>query len=552
MDADVRGGPPPPRSLVVWVPDWPIVALTRDGDDPLDADGPIAVFEKGMVVACSAAARAEGVRRRMRRRDAQARCPQLTVVDADAVRDHRAFGPVIAAIEEAAPNVQVIQPGLCALHARGPARYFGGEAAAATVLAGAVASLGVDDVRVGIADGTFTAQQAARGGTRREDPVRIVPAGSAAAFLSPLPVGVLDEELASLFGRLGVQTLGEVAALGADRLVERFGARGQRLHALAAGRDPRPVTARTPPPELHREVAFEPPVETADQVAFALRMPAAEFVSRLGEQGLVCTELRVVLTGDRGERSERVWLHPGAFDAAAVVDRVRWQLAEQGAATGAGGTSGAGGTGGAGGTSGASGAGGGGTGRALRSAVVRVRIEPEAVDAAAHHTARLFGSGPEERVHRALSRVQAMLGHQGVLTPAVGGGRWLAERQRLVPWGNVVADLRTGERPWPGSLPDPLPTTVFAEGMPVAVLDADGDMIAVDARGEPTAVPAAIELGGRRRGIRTWAGPWPVIERAWDPERARRAHRFQVVDVAEGAWLLVCEEGVWQIEGRYD
>jgi len=536
MDAAFRAEAVAPRSLIVWVPDWPIVALSRDGDDPLDVAEPIAVFEKGMVVACSGAAREQGVRRRMRRRDAQARCPRLTVVDADPVRDHRAFAPLVAAIEETAPNVQVIQPGLCALRARGPARYFGGEAAAATVLAGAVAALGIDDARVGIADGTFTAEQAARAGTRREDPVRIVPAGGAAAFLSPLPVAVLDEELASLFGRLGVQTLGEVAELGADRLVERFGARGHRLYALAAGRDPRPVTARTPPPELHREVTFEPPVETAEQIAFALRMPAEEFVSRLGQQRLVCTELRVVVVGERGERSERVWLHPGAFDAAAVVDRVRWQLAEQGA-----------GGGGA----------GGGNGRAapagaLRSAVVRVRLEPEAVDAAAHHTARLFGSGPEERVHRALSRVQAMLGHQGVLTPAVGGGRWLAERQRLVPWGDVAADLQAGERPWPGSLPDPLPATVFAEGMAVAVLDVDGDMIAVDARGEPTAPPAAIEFGGRRRGIRTWAGPWPVIERGWDPVRARRAHRFQVVDAAEGAWLLVCEEGVWQIEGRYD
>ena len=326
-----------------------------------------------------------------------------------------------------------MQPGLCALRARGPARYFGGEAAAATVLAGAIAALGIDDVRVGIADGTFTAEQAARSGTRREDPVRIVPAGTAADFLAPLPVVVLDEELASLFGRLGVQTVGEVAALGADRLVERFGARGQWLYALSTGRDPRPVTARTPPPELHREVAFEPPVETADQIAFALRVPAAEFVSRLGAQGLVCTELRVVLTGDRGERSERVWLHPGAFDAAAVVDRVRWQLAEQGpgAAKSVAPSSRLAGQ--------------------LRSAVARVRIEPEAVDAAAHHTARLFGSGPEERVHRALSRVQAMLGHQGVLTPASAGGDGWASGSASCRGGDVAGDLQQESGPGRGA-----------------------------------------------------------------------------------------------------
>ncbi|PZU48787.1 MAG: nucleotidyltransferase [Microbacterium sp.] len=524
------------RSLVVWVPDWPVVALTRDGDDPLDPDLPIAVFEKGAVAACSAAARAEGVRRGQRRRDAQARCPHLEVAIADPVRDHRAFAPLIAAVEEAAPGVQLIQPGLVALHAKGPARFYGGEAAAATVLAGAVAGLGVADVRVGVGDGVFTAEQAARAGTRAGDPVRIVPAGAASAFLSPLPVTVLEgdgPQIASLFARLGVQTLGQVAALGPDRLSERFGARGARLYALASGGDPRRVTARTPPPELHREVVFEPPVELADQIAFALRVPAEEFTARLGDLGLVCTELRVVLTGERGDRSDRVWLHPGAFDAAAIVDRVRWQLAEQGAG-----------------------------GRGVRSAVTTVRIEPEAVDAAAHHTARLFGSGPEERVHSALSRVQAMLGHRGVLTPEIGGGRWLAERQVLVPWGDVLGAApraRDPVRPWPGSLPGPLPTTVFAEALPVAVLDRDGDMVAVDARGEPTADPVWLTaIGGGdggssvRRGIRGWAGPWPVIERGWDAARARRAHRFQVVDGEQVAWLLVCEEGAWHAEGVYD
>ena len=49
-----------PRTLVVWVPDWPIVALSRDGDDPPPQGAPIAIFAKGAVVACSAAARAEG------------------------------------------------------------------------------------------------------------------------------------------------------------------------------------------------------------------------------------------------------------------------------------------------------------------------------------------------------------------------------------------------------------------------------------------------------------------------------------------------------------
>lgn len=532
---------------MVWVPDWPVVALTRDGESPPDPQEPIAVFDKGAVIACSPAARAEGVRRGQRRRDAQARCPQLIVAEADPVRDQRMFAPLIARLEEHAPGVQLVRPGLCAVHARGPARYYGGEAAAAIVLrdamvdalpapvlASAAGSMGdpavpafdttdlTPDVRVGIADGPFSAEQAARVGTRREDPVRVVPAGEAAAFLAPLPVTALDDDVVDLFARLGIQTLGQVAEMDPQRLVERFGPRGARLHALAAGQDSRPVSPRTPPPELQREVAFEPPLELADQVAFGMRRTAEEFIAGLGAVDLVCTELRVVLIGDRGDHSDRVWLHPGTFDAPAVVDRVRWQLAEQPLVA-----------------------------RGLRSAVARVRIEPEAVDAASHHVRALFGSGPEERVHHALSRVQAMLGHRGVLTPAIGGGRWLAERQVLVPWGDrSVTSARA--RPWPGSLPDPLPSTVFADPLPVAVVDAEGDMVAVDGRGELTAPPATLLSDDRSRRVETWAGPWPVFERGWDPTRARRAHRFQMVDAAQTAWLLVCEEGVWHVEGRYD
>lgn len=527
----------PVRSLVLWFPDWPVVALALEGATP-GSDAPargaetsVAVFEHNVVVACSDAARASGVRRGQRRRDAQAACPGLVVVPADAARDARAFAPLVSRIEELAPGVQIVRPGLCALRARGPARYYGGEDQAARTLVAALIADGLTSVRAGVADGLFTAQLAARA-TRPDAPVRIVPAGEAASFLAPLSVAVLESAgagpassresaLPELLARLGVHTLGAFAAMADDRVAERFGEQGMRLHALAAGRDSRPVEPRTPPPELHREVSFEPPLEIADQIAFGMRMAADEFVMSLGERRLVCTELRVELTGDRGERSERVWLHPGSFDASAVVDRVRWQLAEDAQSV-------------------------------LGSGVARVRISPEAVDEASHHVIGLFGAGPEERVHHALSRVQAMLGHRGVLTPAVGGGRWLTERQVLVPWGDRAVVAKERSRPWPGSLPDPLPTTVYPEPRPVAVTDVAGASVVVGEREVLSAPPAVLAVGGQRRRIRSWAGPWPIRERGWDAARRRRAHRFQVVDADDVAWLLVEDDGVWTAEGRYD
>ena len=511
----------PARSLVLWCPDWPGLAYRREAVRPPRADAPLAVFENNTVAACSAAARAHGVRRGQRRRDAQALCPSLVVVAADSVRDARVFAPVVALVEEHAPGVQIVRPGLCALRARGPARYYGGEDEAARMLVRLLAAEGFDDIRASVADGVFTAEHAARV-TRPDDPVRVVAGGQAPAFLAPLPVTTLDDvDLASLLARLGVHTLGEFAAVPVGGVRERFAERGARLHALASGRDSQPVQPRTPPPELRREVAFEPPLELADQIAFGMRVAAEEFIARLGALNLVCTELRVVLWGGRGGRRERVWLHPGSFGAGAVVARVRWQLAEDGRGI-------------------------------FGSGVAGVSIEPEAVDDAAHHAKGLFGAGSDERVHHALSRVQAMLGHRAVVTPVIGGGRWLAERQVLVPWGDRAVTAKERSRPWPGSLPDPLPATVYPEPRRVEVTDIAGAPVTVGERDAMSAPPAILEAGDRRVRIREWAGPWPISERGWDPLRRRRAHRFQVVDADGGAWLLVVEEGEWRAEGRYD
>ncbi len=530
MAGSGTGADRPVRCCVLWFPEWPVTAWARaEGED---ADTPVAVVEGNQVVSCSAVAHAEGVHRGQRRREAQACCPALRVVPADTARDHRLFGPLVDRLEEVVPGIQVIRPGLVALRMRGPARYYGGEQEAVTALLGALVEVGMAGVQVGIADGVFTAEQAAYD----PEPVRIVPPGGAGDFLAPLPVNRLgDVELAGLLPRLGVHRLGEFAALDDRSVRDRFGERGIRLHALAAGRDPRGVQPRTPPPDLARQIEFSPPLELVDQVAFAVRATAEEFVAGLSEQRLVCTELRVALTAEEGERSERVWLHPGAFDPAAVVDRVRWQV--QAAAGGIG------------------------------SRLVGVRLEPVAVDALAHHAPGLFGTGPDERVHHALSRVQAMLletdglGADGVVTAAIGGGRRLADRQVFVPWGDRVVLPLPPDRPWPGHLPAPLPATVFEDPPAMAVLAADGSVVGVDERGALSASPAVLVDVGRRRAIPeparrailAWAGPWPVDEHAWDPTRRRWVHRFQVVDETRTAWLLVCDgTGQWWAEGRYD
>lgn len=508
----------PPRVITLWCPDWPVTAaITAEG---LSADAAIALIAKGLVFASSAAARLEGVRRGLRVREAQARYPELIVADYDPALDNRAFEPLIAAIEQLTPGVQLLRPGVCAVRVRGAAAYYGGERAAALTLLGCLGDLGATSARAGIADGIFTAEQAARGTAAS---VSIVPAGGSADFLAPIDVSLLDDaRLVLLLRRLGIRTLGDFAALPPDDVRTRFGQAGATLHALACGRDSWRFAPRTPPTDFDVFVDFEPALDRVEQVAFGVRQAAERFSDDLTAAKLVCTSIRIELDSDSGEASERVWLHPRSFTPADIVDRVRWQVQGSGVID-----------------------------AGLSSGITRVRICPDAVDAIGHHETGLWGSAPDERVHHGLSRVQSMLGHGAVLVPSVGGGRTLRDRQQVTAWGDRPRAGRQTSQPWPGRLPQPLPGTVFAARHPVHVGGADGQQVAIDDRGAPSAAPTSLTSGSTTIALTAWAGPWPLDERWWSQE-ATRCWRFQVVDETGCAWLLVLDHGGWWAEARYD
>lgn len=526
----------PVRALVTWFPDWPLVAARLA--DALPPDVPAAIIGKGVIAACSAEARAEGVVRGLRLREAQTRCTGLVVCAVDPVRDAREFEPVLSSLEERTPGVEVLRPGLCAIRARGAARYYGGEETAAGAVLESADRLGVE-ARVGIADSVFAAEQAARS-TSELSPLLVLPPGSSRDFLSPFPVEVLGQpKLASLLKRLGILTLGSFANLPVADVRARFGAAGITAHALASGQDPRRVIPRTPPRKLDQRAEFEPGLDRVDQLAFQLRATADTFVAGLQTEGLVCTELKVLITDEAGSRSERTWGHPRHFTASDVVDRVRWQLQSQPPVANNGMPDG------------------GTTGAGLSSPVIGVEFVPVRVDSIAHHGRALFGDGAEEQIHHGLSRIQSMLGHEAVVVPAISGGRLLAERRRLVPWGDALppGTAVLASRPWPGRIPDPQPATVFASLIPVLLLDANKEKVRTDHRGGLLAPPMWFCPSGdpaRRRLVAQWAGPWPLRQRWWDADHRLEADRFQLVDGNGEAWLLLLDEQNWWAEARYD
>ena len=158
-----------------------------------------------------------------------------------------------------------------------------------------------------------------------------------------------------------------------------------------------------------------------------------------------------------------------------------------------------------------------------------------------------------DRVARAAVRVQSMLGHDGVTRPVLAGGRGPGEQVTLVPFGDSRTPRLPAGRPWPGRIPAPSPITVYPAPLPASVTCASGEPVTVTGRAAISAPPARLAIdGGPLREITAWAGPWPVDEQWWDPARARRLARFQLVTQDGDAWLAVVEGGRWMIEATYD
>jgi protein ImuB len=188
-----------------------------------------------------------------------------------------------------------------------------------------------------------------------------------------------------------------------------------------------------------------------------------------------------------------------------------------------------------------------------------VRFVPETVEPAAAHADGLWGGDHDDRVDRGVARVQAMLGYDAVVVPVRQGGRSPADRQALVPWGERATGQRPPGLPWPGQVPPPAPTRVFAEPLGTAVVGPAGQPVMVTDRGTVTCEPARFAVpttgGGGSPGwqpVDAWAGPWPVDEQWWEGGSHGLVARFQVVGADGRAWLMRCDGDTWWTEGAYD
>ncbi len=241
-------------------------ASVEQRDDPSLRGKPVVVAWRGarsVVCAASYEARVFGVRSAMPAMRAERLCPDAIFVPPDFVR----YKTVSRQVREIfARHTDLIEPlslDEAYLDVTVPkTRSDDGEMPSATAIARTIRAQIREETALtasaGVAPNKFLAKIASD--WRKPDGLFVIRPEQVFDFLTPLPVGtipgvgkVMKEKLAAL----GVGTVGELRAVGVERLQQAFGNWGLRLHEYALGVDPRPVEPDQPVQSISSEDTFE-------------------------------------------------------------------------------------------------------------------------------------------------------------------------------------------------------------------------------------------------------------------------------------------------------
>jgi len=157
----------------------------------------------------------------------------------------------------------------------------------------------------------------------KPDGICVVEPGTERAFLAPLPLtrlwGVGPATLAKL-ERIGLLTIGDVAALPAEVLEQSVGAAlGAHLHALANNDDPRPVTPGRDAKSIGAEETFGVDLRTSEACDRELVRLCDRVGSRLRHAGVTARTITLKIRFGTFETRTRARTLAESTDVSAVV-----------------------------------------------------------------------------------------------------------------------------------------------------------------------------------------------------------------------------------------
>jgi DNA polymerase IV len=254
---------------------------------------------RGVVAAANYEARAYGIHSAMPSTRARRLCPHAVFIHGDHAHYSEVSGRVMAVFRSFTPLVEPISLDEAFLDVTGARRSIGDGAAIAQRIRDEVRSGEGLTCSVGVAPSKMLAKLASEAAKPRasltgpvEGPgVLVVEPGEELAFLHPLPAralwGVGPATLARL-ERLGVRTVGDIAALSESTLVARLGtAHGRHLSRLANGIDDRPVVPDQAPKSIGHEETFPADHHDRGPLGREVVRMADAVAGRLRRHGLV-------------------------------------------------------------------------------------------------------------------------------------------------------------------------------------------------------------------------------------------------------------------------
>jgi len=254
--------------------------------------------ERGVVAAASYEARSYGVHSAMPSTRAKRLCPHALFLRGRYERYEAVSRAVFAIFRDVTPLVEGISLDEAFLDVRGAFRLFGdGEAIGREIRRRVLDEQGLT-CSVGVAPRKLTAKlaseaakpKASRTGPVFGDPVKVVTEADELEFLHAHPIRALwgvGPATERRLDRLGVRTIGDLAALSEDALVAALGhSAGRHLHALAWARDERPVEPDLKPKSIGHEETFAKDHHTIETLDPELVRMADSVGSRLRRAGL--------------------------------------------------------------------------------------------------------------------------------------------------------------------------------------------------------------------------------------------------------------------------
>ncbi len=219
---------------------------------------------RGVITTATYAARAFGLHSGMGLMKAAALAPDavLLPVDFDEYRRHsRAFKAAVAEVVGHEPPViedRGIDEIYIDLSALPGVEHDHGAALARSIKARVAERTGLS-CSIGVTPNKLLAKLASD--LDKPDGLTILREADIATRIWPLParrINGIGPKAAAKLERLGIRTIGELAAADADWLVAQFGrSHGAWMHEAAHGRDERPVVTHSDPKSISRETTFE-------------------------------------------------------------------------------------------------------------------------------------------------------------------------------------------------------------------------------------------------------------------------------------------------------